>query len=115
MISAARMICAARLFAYGIHMAIRRDEVVHVAKLARLHLTEEELARFQNDLGQILEHADQLQTVDTAHIEPLEYVAAAQMPLRPDEVRPGTDAVAALSGAPRELQGGFAVPAFVDD
>lgn len=96
-------------------MAITRDDVVHVAKLARLELSEAEIERMVRDLGTILEHVAELSKVDTAGVEPTAYVAVDSAPLRPDAVVPGVDRELALREAPRQEDGGFAVPAFVDE
>ena len=96
-------------------MSITRDDVVHVAKLARLELSEAEIERMVRDLGTILEHVAELQKVDTAGVAPTAYVAVEAAPLRPDAVVPGVDRAHAMREAPRHQDGGFAVPAFVDE
>jgi len=96
-------------------MAITRDDVVHVAKLARLELSEAEIERMVRDLGTILEHVAELSRVDTTGVAPTAYVAVESAPLRPDTVVPGVDRELALREAPRQEDGGFAVPAFVDE
>ena len=96
-------------------MAITRDDVIHVAKLARLELSDAEIERMVRDLGTILEHVAELSKVDTTGIAPTAYVAVEAAPLRPDTVVPGIDRELALREAPRHEDGGFAVPAFVDE
>ncbi|HEX4336115.1 MAG TPA: Asp-tRNA(Asn)/Glu-tRNA(Gln) amidotransferase subunit GatC [Polyangiaceae bacterium] len=96
-------------------MAITREDVVHVAKLARLELSESEIERMVRDLGTILEHVAELSKVDTSNVEPTAYVAVDAAPLRPDEVIPGVPRELALREAPRHEDGGFAVPGFVDE
>lgn len=104
------------VFAYVSRVAITREQVAHVAKLARLALSDTELERMTSDLGQILEHVDQLQQLNTGDVPPTQHLAVDQMPLRVDS--PNGTALshdAALSGAARVLDGGFAVPGFMED
>jgi aspartyl-tRNA(Asn)/glutamyl-tRNA(Gln) amidotransferase subunit C len=96
-------------------MSITRDDVVHVAKLARLELSEVEIERMVRDLGTILEHVAELQKANTDGVAPTAYVAVEAAPLRPDTVVPGVDREQAMREAPRHQDGGFAVPAFVDE
>ena len=96
-------------------MAITRADVLHVAKLARLELSEAEVDRMVLDLGKILSYVEELSRVDTRSVEPTAYVAVDAMPFEPDQVVPGVDRETALAEAPRHEGGGFAVPAFVGD
>ena len=96
-------------------MAISRDQVLHVAKLARLHLAEAEVDKLTQELGAILTHVDQLQAVDTADVPPTEYLAVEALPLREDVPTAGVTHDEALAPAPSTLHEGFRVPAFVDD
>jgi aspartyl-tRNA(Asn)/glutamyl-tRNA(Gln) amidotransferase subunit C len=96
-------------------MALSREDVLHIAELADLALTSEEIERFTRDLGAVLEHAAQLQELDTSAVELTTHIGVSQMPLRPDQVRPGLSQEAALAGAPRVGPGAFAVPKFVDE
>jgi aspartyl-tRNA(Asn)/glutamyl-tRNA(Gln) amidotransferase subunit C len=96
-------------------MAITRDNVVHIARLARLELSEAELEAMVRDLGTILEHVAELSKVDTKDVVPTAYLAVDAAPLRPDVVVPGVPRDLAMREAPRHEDGGFAVPAFVDE
>jgi aspartyl-tRNA(Asn)/glutamyl-tRNA(Gln) amidotransferase subunit C len=97
-------------------VAITQEQVAHVAKLARLALSDAELKSVTSDLGQILEHVEQLQRLDTTDVLPTQHVAVTQMPMRPDTQHPTRlSHDAALSGAPRVLDGGFVVPGFMED
>ena len=58
-------------------MAIQRKEAEHVARLARLDLSEEEVALYTEQLGRILEHVDKLNELDTENVEPLSHASAA--------------------------------------
>jgi aspartyl-tRNA(Asn)/glutamyl-tRNA(Gln) amidotransferase subunit C len=95
-------------------MAITRDNVLHVAKLARLELSETEIDRMQRDLDGILEYVNQLSELDTSNVPATTQVAVAA-PFRPDIEIPSLDHDVALSQAPRSSSDGFAVPGFVDE
>lgn len=96
-------------------MALTLEQVRHVAKLAELELTPAELEGLATDLSAILAHVDQLQSVSAEPV-PME-ASGAQAPVqwRDDEPRPGIAHERALAPSPKVLDGGFSVPAFVDD
>jgi aspartyl-tRNA(Asn)/glutamyl-tRNA(Gln) amidotransferase subunit C len=96
-------------------MSISRTDVLHVAKLARLELTEDEVTTMVQDLGSILDHMAELSTLDTREIPPTTWLAVDRAPLRPDALAEGVPAAPALAEAPRAAAEGFAVPAFVDE
>jgi aspartyl-tRNA(Asn)/glutamyl-tRNA(Gln) amidotransferase subunit C len=96
-------------------MALSKEQVRHVATLARLQLTEVEVEHMVHDLGNILAHVEQLAAVDTSNVEPTRYLAVEQLPLQADAIEPCLSNEAALAPAARTLGGGFAVPAFVDE
>jgi aspartyl-tRNA(Asn)/glutamyl-tRNA(Gln) amidotransferase subunit C len=96
-------------------MAITRETVLHVAKLARLELEDSEIDRMQKDLGNILEYVNSLAELDTNAVSETTQVAVLGAPLRPDVVERSLSNEIALREAPRVAGGGFAVPAFVDE
>jgi aspartyl-tRNA(Asn)/glutamyl-tRNA(Gln) amidotransferase subunit C len=96
-------------------MAITRDNVLHVAKLARLELSDSEIDRMQRDLDGILEYVNQLSELDTTNVAATTQVAVVAAPFRSDEPRVSLPHDLALSQAPRSSSDGFAVPAFVDE
>ena len=79
---------------------ISRADVEHVAELARLHLTDEELDRMQGQLSRILEAIAVLRDVDTSHVGPTATVLALENVMRDDEPRDGISRGAALANAP---------------
>ncbi len=81
-------------------MALTLDEVRHVARLARLRLTEAELVEMQQQLSSILDHVDALQAVDVTGVPPTAQVTDVVNVVRPDEVRPSLPVEEALAGAP---------------
>ena len=92
-------------------MAISRDEVVHVARLARLALTEEELDRFAGQLDAILEAVGKVSELDLADVEPTLHPLALSNVLAEDEPRPSLSVEEALANAPDSEDGAFRVPA----
>ncbi len=81
-------------------MALTLDEVRHVARLARLRLTEAELEAMRQELSSILEYVDVLQEVDVTGVTPTAQVTDVVNVVRPDEVRPSLPVEEALADAP---------------
>jgi aspartyl-tRNA(Asn)/glutamyl-tRNA(Gln) amidotransferase subunit C len=94
--------------------AIDRERVAHIAKLARLELTEAELQRMASELQRIVAYVEQLEQVDIEGVPPATW-AVERLPLRDDEPVPSLPHDVALSQAPRAIDGGFAVPTFVEE
>ena len=86
--------------------------VRHVARLARLHLDDDEERRMRVELSGILEHIDRIQSLDLDDVPPTTHVVEQQNVLRDDEPRPGLSAEEALREAPEVVDGRFAVPKF---
>lgn len=89
---------------------ITRDEVVHVARLARLSLSDAEIDEFTGQLGDILEHAADIEALDVGDIEPTSHPLPMVNVLRADELRTSLDREALLSQAPAAEDGQFRVP-----
>jgi len=89
---------------------IDRDQVLHVAKLARLELSDEEVSTMASELSGILEHVDRISELDLADVEPTSHVVALENVLRADEPRPSLDRDRALANAPDPIDGAFRVP-----
>lgn len=89
---------------------IERDQVLHVARLARLSLSEEEAERMVGELSGILEHVDRIGNLDLEGVEPTSHVVALENVLRPDEPRPSLAPDVALASAPEPQDGAFRVP-----
>ena len=96
-------------------MAITRENVLHVAKLARLELSDQEIDRMQRDLDGILEYVNQLSELDTSDVPATTQVAVVAAPFRSDTPQQSLPHELALGQAPRSSSEGFAVPAFVDE
>jgi len=89
---------------------IDRDQVLHVAKLARLRLSDEEVERMVGELSGILEHVDRIGSLDLEGVEPTSHVVALENVLRADEPRPSLPRDAALASALEPSEGAFRVP-----
>ncbi len=89
---------------------ISRDDVAHVARLARLDLVDEELDRFTDQLGAVLDHAADVAALDTAGVPPTAHPLPLRNVLRDDIPRPGVDREEVLSQAPAAEEGRFRVP-----
>lgn len=95
-------------------MALTREEVEHIANLARLELSEAEKNRYREQLSAILEYAARLQELDTSGIQPTSSVLPERTALRPDEPVPGLTQEELLRNAPRVEKGQFRVPPVLD-
>lgn len=89
-------------------------DVDHVARLARLALSDEEKARLRDQLAAILEHAAKVGEVAAADVPPTAYAIPRANVLRPDEPRPSLEHEAALANAPEAEDGRFKVPRIVE-
>ncbi len=89
---------------------IDREQVLHVARLARLRLTDEEVERMSSELSSILEHVERINELDLEGVEPTSHVIDVENVLRPDEPRPCLPRERALENAPDAAEGGFRVP-----
>ena len=89
---------------------IDREQVLHVARLARLELSEEEIERMAGELSGILEHVDRIAALDLDSVEPTTHVVELSNVLRPDEPDPSLPREVALEPAPDPADGAFRVP-----
>lgn len=96
-------------------MAITREEVLHVARLARLSLTEAEADRLREQLGDILSYIRQLDALDTKDVVPTSHAVEMGTPFRDDAVRPFGDREAILANAPDREGDFFRVPRIIED
>ena len=95
-------------------MALDKATVAHIATLARIRLSEEELEPLASELSHILTWVDQLNEVDTSGVAPMASAAAASLPMRIDAVTDGGCREAILGNAPRASRGFFTVPKVVE-
>jgi aspartyl-tRNA(Asn)/glutamyl-tRNA(Gln) amidotransferase subunit C len=95
--------------------AITLDEVVHLARLSRLALREDELDHLATQLGQIISAVARVQEVAAEDIPPTSHALPLVNVYRPDELRPGLTREQALSGAPAVEQDRFRVPRILEE
>jgi aspartyl-tRNA(Asn)/glutamyl-tRNA(Gln) amidotransferase subunit C len=89
---------------------IEREQVLHVAKLARLGLSEEEVERMAGELSGILEHVDRIAELDLDDVEPTSHVVELENVLRADVPHESLSPDVALASAPDPVEGAFRVP-----
>lgn len=89
---------------------ITRDDVAHVAKLARLDLTDDELGMFTDQLAKVLDHARDVEALDVGDVPPTSHPYQLENVLRPDEETPTVERAAVLDAAPSVENGQFRVP-----
>ncbi|MFL0460064.1 Asp-tRNA(Asn)/Glu-tRNA(Gln) amidotransferase subunit GatC [Kytococcus sedentarius] len=95
--------------------ALSRDDVAHVANLARIHLEPDELDRLAGQLDQIVEWVAQISDGASDDVPAMSHPIPMTNVMRPDEVRPGLTQDQALSGAPLAEEGRFGVPRILDE
>ena len=89
---------------------IDREQVLHVARLARLELSEDEVGRMTHEMSKILEHIEKIGELDLDGVPPTTHVVDVPNALRPDEPRPCLPREVVLEQAPDVADGGFRVP-----
>jgi aspartyl-tRNA(Asn)/glutamyl-tRNA(Gln) amidotransferase subunit C len=89
---------------------LKREDVAHVATLARLTMSESELDKFTEQLGQVLEHASDMNALDLDGVVATAHPFGLVNVVRDDEVRPSLDHDAVMAMAPDAEDGRFAVP-----
>lgn len=96
-------------------MALSREEVLHIALLARVGLSEEDVAKFREQLSDVLDHFETLKALDTEGVEPTAYPLALESVMRSDEVRPSLPRDDVLANAPQAEDGAFRVRAVLEE
>jgi len=95
-------------------MSVTNEQVRHIARLARIAMSDEEIERLAPELNNILSWVEQLDEVDTAGIEPLTAVIDQKLRLRDDGVTDGDIRDEVLANAPDAQHGFFAVPKVIE-
>ncbi|HEX2296310.1 MAG TPA: Asp-tRNA(Asn)/Glu-tRNA(Gln) amidotransferase subunit GatC [Actinomycetota bacterium] len=96
-------------------MPIDRAAVDHVARLARLDLTDDERERMRAELTHILEHAEKIQALDLDAVPPTSHSVSIRNAMRPDEVTPSLSPEEVLANAPEVEDGRIKVPRIIED
>ena len=94
-------------------MALTREEVLHVAQLARLSLKPEEIELFTRQLNDILAYVEKLQELDTGDVAPMTHAVPLTNAFREDAAREGLPRDQALENAPASEEGAFLVPRII--
>ena len=89
---------------------IERDQVLHVARLGRLCLSDAEVERMARELSSVLDHIEKIGELELGGVQPTSHVVALENVLRDDEPRPSLPRDRALAEAPEPVDGGFGVP-----
>ncbi len=95
-------------------MKLSREEVLHIARLARVDLTEAEITRYSEQLSGLLEHFEVLQQVDTADVPPTAQSVELRSVMRDDAVRPSLPPQDVLANAPKREGDLFRVKAVLE-
>lgn len=93
---------------------ISQEQVRHIAMLARLKLTDDEVASFSQELSAILDYVNQLEEVNVENVDPTAHVVNINNVFRDDVVRPSFDPDTALANAPNREESFFKVPKVLD-
>lgn len=89
---------------------IDREQVLHVARLARLELTDDEVEHMTGELSKVLDHIDKIAELDLDGVAPTSHVVTVERALRPDDPEPSLPRDVALAPAPAVSDDGFLVP-----
>jgi aspartyl-tRNA(Asn)/glutamyl-tRNA(Gln) amidotransferase subunit C len=89
---------------------ISREQVLHVARLARLELSDDEVRRMTADLDRVLDHIETISELALEDVAPTSHVVEVENALRPDEPQPCLPREVVLAQAPEVVDDGFAVP-----
>ena len=89
---------------------IDRNQVLHVARLARLRLSEDEIPRMSSELSSVLDHIEKISELDLEGVEPTSHVVEVENVMRADEPRPSWPRDRVLADAPDAASDGFRVP-----
>lgn len=98
----------------GAILSISREDVEHVANLARLRFNEDEMEQMTRELSSILAYMEQLKEIDTTGIEPTTHAIELFNVFREDQVRPSMEVQEALANAPSRKGDAFRVPKIID-
>ena len=98
----------------ALHMSVSRDDVRHVAQLARLDFSAEEEAQMADELSRILDYVDKLDELDTSGVPPMSHVLDVTNVFRPDAVEQRIDRAQALEPAPEADDEYFRVPKVIE-
>ena len=96
-------------------MALSLEDVAKIATLARLNLTDEELALYRDQLSAVLDYASRLNELDIAEVQPTTSAVAMQNVMREDELRPSLSIEEVLLNAPQQIDNQFLIQPVMED
>lgn len=91
-------------------MTVKKEDVINIAKLSKLRLSENEIEEFTEDMNQILDYVKKLEKIDTSKVEPLSHPLEGVNVFREDKLQKSIDREAALKNAPDKTEEFFKVP-----
>jgi aspartyl-tRNA(Asn)/glutamyl-tRNA(Gln) amidotransferase subunit C len=91
-------------------MQVSREQVLRMAKLSRLEITEGEIEKMAGSMSQLVAYMDQLKELDLKDVEPMLAVDTSARPMRPDEIQPGLDKEQTFRNAPEVNLDHFSIP-----
>ncbi len=95
-------------------MSVSKEEVLHIASLSRLNLTEQELEKYTNDLSNIVDYANELSKIDIEGVKPTAHILDIKNVFRKDNVESSYDRERILQNAPTKAAGCITVPKVVE-
>ncbi|MEP7285346.1 MAG: Asp-tRNA(Asn)/Glu-tRNA(Gln) amidotransferase subunit GatC [Chloroflexota bacterium] len=95
-------------------MKLSREQVIEIADLAKLDLTEQEIEQYADQLSAVLDYASRLDQLDTDNIPPMSTVVPLENVMREDVIRPSLSREQVLANAPAAIEGQFRVDAVLD-
>ena len=95
-------------------MSLTREEVLHIARLARIGLSEDDVAKFQEQLSEIFDHFQELQGLDTEGVPPTSHPLPLENVMRSDQAKPSLAQEEVLANAPLAEEGAFRVRAVLE-
>jgi aspartyl-tRNA(Asn)/glutamyl-tRNA(Gln) amidotransferase subunit C len=96
-------------------MPIKKEDVKHIARLARLKLTDKEIDYFAGQLANIIDYIDQLKEVDTSNVGPTSHAIPIKNVFRKDNAKPSLEGGEVLKNAPSSEKGFFKVPRIIEE
>lgn len=95
-------------------MSVSKEDVIHIAKLARIEISDEELEKYTIDLDNIVNYSNTLSSIDVSGVEPTNHILDIKNVFRADEVKPSYDREEILKNAPTKAGGCVSVPKVIE-
>ncbi len=95
-------------------MSVSKEDIIHIAKLARLEISDSELEKYTTDLDNIVDYANTLSSIDVSNVKPTNHILDIKNVFRKDEVKPSYDREEILKNAPTKAGGCVSVPKVIE-